>query len=193
MGKDIKYYIGLDLGLLGSVVVLDNNSKIRYKKAMDDGLIKPDGTPNVKKIYAIMKHFEKLGDIHVVLERFAGFHGQSKKSVASLERQGGKIYGIVELMDIPYTASLPKNWQKVICGDTKQYDKITHVKTDRKDKDGKAIKRKVIKKDTKKIALVTVNRLFPKEKWLKNSKCRTPHNGLIDGCLLALYGVRKRL
>jgi len=189
----MKYYCGIDVGLTGGLVVLDSNSKVCYKKAMDDGLIKPDATPDVRKIYAIIKHFQKKGDVHLVLERFAGFHGQSKKSVASLERQGGKIYGMVELMGIPYTASLPKQWQKVMCGDTKQYDKTTYVKTDRKDEDGKVIKKKVIKKDTKRIALVTVNRLFPNEKWLKNSKCRTPHNGLIDACLLALYGIRKGL
>ena len=193
MSKKLKYYCGVDLGLTGGLVVLDSNGKVCYKKAMDDGLIKPDDTPDVKKIYAVINHFQKKSTVHVVLERFAGFHGQSKKSVASLERQGGKIYGIVELMSIPYTASLPKNWQKIICGDTKQYDKITYVKTDRKDAEGNVIKKKVIKKDTKRIALVTVNRLFPKEKWLKNSNCRVPHDGLIDACLLALYGIRKGL
>lgn len=193
MSKNMKYYVACDVGLTGGIVVLDENSKIHYKKAMDDGLIKADSTPDVKKIYAIIHHFEKLGDVHFVLERFAGFHGISKKGVASLERQGGKIYGMIELMDVPHTASLPKNWQKVICGDTKQYDKTSYVRTDRKDEDGKWIKKKVIKKDTKRIALVTVNRLFPKEKWLRNSRCTTPHDGLIDACLLALYGIRKRL
>lgn len=189
----MKYYIGCDLGLRGGIVVLDESAKICYKKAMDDGLIKADSTPDVKKIYSIIKHFKELGDVHFILERFAGFHGQSKKSVASLERQGGKIYGMIELMDIPYTASLPKSWQKTICGDTKQYDKVTYVKTDRLDDDGKPIKKKVIKKDTKRIALVTVNRLYPSEKWLKNERCTVSHDGLIDSCLLALYGVRKRL
>lgn len=193
MSKRIKFYIGIDIGLTGGIVVLDDNSNLCYKLAMDEGVIKADGTPDVKKIYAIIKHFAKLGDVHIILERFAGFHGISKKGVASLERQGGKIYGMVELMGFPYTASLPKNWQKVICGDTKQYDKTTNVRTDRKDVDGKWIKKKVIKKDTKKIALVTVNRLYPKEKWLRNKNCKTPHDGMIDGCLLALYGVRKRL
>ena len=162
MSNNLKFYIGIDLGLRGAVVVLDSNSNIRYKMVMP---LRADNTPDVKKIYAVIRHFEKMGSVHVILERFAGFHGQSKKSVASLERQGGKIYGIVELMDIPYTASLPKNWQKVICGDTKQYDKVSWVKTGNKDDDGKDIKKKVVKKDTKKIALVTVNRLFPKEKW----------------------------
>lgn len=193
MSKKLKFYCGLDIGLKGGLVVIDSNSNIRYIKAMDDGLISADDTPDVRKVYSIIKHFQKLGDVHVILERFAGFHGISKKGVASLERQGGKLYGMVELMSIPYTASLPKNWQKYICGDTKQYDKVSYVRTDRKDDDGKWIKKKVIKKDTKRIALVTVNRLFPKEKWLKNSKCRTPHDGLIDACLLALYGIRKGL
>jgi hypothetical protein len=189
----MKFYIGLDIGLTGGVVVLDENSKIRYRIAMDEGLIKPDATPDVKKIFAIINHFSKIGDVHVILERFAGFHGISKKGVASLERQGGKLYGMVELMDFPYTASLPKNWQKIICGDTKQYDKTSMVRTDRKDENGKWIKKKVVKKDTKRIALVTVNRLFPKEKWLRNSSCRTSHDGMVDACLLALYGIRKRL
>jgi len=189
----MKYYIGCDIGLRGAIVVLDASGKVCYKKAMDDGLIKPDSTPDVKKIYSIILHFKKMGDVHFVLERFAGFFGQSKKSVASLERQGGKIYGVIELMNIPYTASLPKNWQKEMCGDTKQYDKTTYVKTDMVDEEGKNIKKKVIKKDTKKIALVTVNRLYPKEKWLKNDRCSKPHDGLIDACLLALYGVRKGL
>ena len=189
----MKFYIGIDIGLTGGIVVLDDNSKIRYKLAMDEGLITADDTPDVKKIYAIIKHFKNLGDVHIILERFAGFHGISKKGVASLERQGGKIYGMVELMGFPYTASLPKNWQKIICGDTKQYDKTTYVDTGRKDEDGKKIKQKKIKKDTKRIALVTVNRLYPSEKWLRNKSCRTPHDGMIDACLLALYGIRKGL
>lgn len=189
-GEKMKFYIGIDIGLKGGIVVLDSGGKIRYRVAM---LKKADDSPDVKKIFAIIAHFKKLGDVHVIIERFAGFFGQSKKSVASLERQGGKIYGMIDLMDIPHTASLPKNWQTFICGDTQQYTKVTHKKTGQFDANGKEIKKKVEKKDTKKIALVTVNRLYPTEEWLKTPRCSTPHDGMVDACLLALYGLRKRL
>ena len=40
---------------------------------------------------------------------------------------------------------------------------------------------------TKIAALNAAERLAPQENWLKNKRCRTPHDGMIDAYLIARY------
>jgi hypothetical protein len=40
---------------------------------------------------------------------------------------------------------------------------------------------------TKQVALETAQNLEPSENWLKNKRCRVPHDGLVDAFLIAHY------
>ena len=176
------YICGVDLGLSGGIVVL-HDSKIVYKEVM------PITTTGVdyRRVASIFKSFQNKGSVHIVIERFGGFFGYGKKAVVSLSQQQGGIHAIIDLLKIPHTAVMPKVWQKIIFADTKVEKKSKTVKNE----DGEKVKKE--SKDTKKMALVTVNRLYPSDTWLKNSRCSKPHDGLIDACLLAVYGIRKGL
>ena len=46
---------------------------------------------------------------------------------------------------------------------------------------------------TKIAALNTAERLAPEENWLKNKRCRTPHDGMIDAYLIAHYYRQKKI
>jgi len=165
-----KYYVGIDLGLKGGIVVLKNN-KLIFKCIMP--LI--GGDLDLMRIATILNKYRKK-NTHVVLERFAGFFGYSKKAATSLSKQSGKIEGILAVLRIPYTAVLPQTWQKVIWVGTKiQFKKSK----------GKQVK------DTKKTSLLTVTRLFPNESFLASTRCTVPHDGLVDAVLLAEFGRRK--
>jgi hypothetical protein len=44
--------------------------------------------------------------------------------------------------------------------------------------------------DTKAAALKAAKQLWPLQDWRKNSRCTTPHDGLVDAALIAEYGRR---
>lgn len=51
----------------------------------------------------------------------------------------------------------------------------------------KKILGRVPKGMTKKVALVKAKNIWPKETWLANERCRTPHDGIVDAALIAHY------
>jgi hypothetical protein len=170
-----KYYCGIDLGKLGSIVVI-KDGEIIFKRHMptegDDESARPDTWAIVK----ILKVYAKE-DCHAVLEKFGGFFGYAKSAVSSLSGQAEQFVTILELLKMPYTRVTPPSWQKEMFSSTT----VKMKKGKQKGKDNKAM------------ALTTVNRLFPGENLLKNSRCKVPHSGIVDGILLAEYGRRKNL
>lgn len=47
---------------------------------------------------------------------------------------------------------------------------------------------KVLKGQTKKVALEKAQELEPEEKWLASPRCRVAHDGIVDAFLIAHYG-----
>ena len=81
----------------------------------------------------------------------------------------GKLLGMAECKDYEVARVSVHKWQKAMLGFTPK---------------GK----------TKQVALETAQNLEPSENWLKNKRCRTPHDGIIDAFLIAHYiRERKRL
>lgn len=170
---DAKYYIGIDIGLSGGITIL-KNSKILSYTAMPIGV---DGGVDIPKFFAILHKF-KDKDCHVIFEKLHGLPNQKLSVIWGLGKQVGYTEMAVTLLKIPYTPVPPQTWQKLMFAGTTMQEKKSKDKWVR---------------DTKKTALLAVTKLFPKEKFLATKRSRTPHDGIVDSVLLAVYGERKRL
>lgn len=167
MGKLSKTIVGIDLGKQGALVCLHNGKII-------DKIVMPLIADEDVDVNVVLKFIQLAGkDCHVIMERFGGFFGYDKKSVASLSRQSGFIETTLLLNNIAHTRVMPQVWQKVMFADTKVFHKPNGHK------------------DTKKMALLTINRLMPKETFLATARSSVPHNGMVDAALLALFGNRR--
>ena len=165
-----KVIVGLDLGQKGGLVITQDGKILEM-------LVMPlvsDNDVNIRSIAKALKKYDTK-NMHVVFEKFGGFFGYQKSASVSLARQGGMIEATLILLGIPFTKVQPQMWQKVVWEGTN----ILHKS------DGK--------KDTKKISLVTANRLFPHETFMPSKAYKKPHDGLVDAALLAEYGRRKNL
>lgn len=152
--------IGIDPGLKGGIAIFTPNEKI-------------------VTIMPTVNHEEKELDLHFlggILAQHAGntklavlekVHAMPKQGVSSMFKFG-KVFGAIEAMlvayQIPYVLPTPQAWQKKVLAN--------------------------IPKDatTKTRALKGVQQLYPTLSLLKNSRCRTPHDGIVDAVLLAEYG-----
>jgi len=89
-------------------------------------------------------------------------HAKSSQAVRSMAISFGKLIGMAECKDYEVARVSVQKWQRKMLGF-------------------------VPKGMTKIAALNTAERLAPEENWLKNKRCRTPHDGMIDAFLIARY------
>lgn len=89
-------------------------------------------------------------------------HAKSSQAIRSMALSYGKLLGMAESHDYEIKRVSVHRWQKHMLGITPK---------------GK----------TKEVALAVAQELAPRENWLKNKRCRTPHDGMIDAYLIALY------
>jgi hypothetical protein len=172
-----KYYIGIDLGKAGALVVLKNGRP--HERIV---MPKIGKELDLRGIYDFLAQY-CTHDAHVVFEKVHGMFGLMKRAAVSLGLQTGYMEMACVALNLPYTMVSPISWQKVLFKDAKIQTK--NKKTD----EGKT---KQVK-DTKKTALLVAMRLFPKENFLATKRSKVPHDGIVDGYLLAEYGKRKGL
>lgn len=172
-----KYYIGIDLGKKGSLCVL-KNGKPHFRTAMP--LVGKE--IDLKAILNILNKYKKK-DSHVVFEKVHGMFGLMKRAAVSLGVQTGYMEMACVATGIPYTMVSPVSWQKIMFKDARIQSKT------RVDENGNS--KKV--KDTKATGLLVAKRLFPAETFLATDRSKKPHDGIVDGYLLAEYGRRKSL
>jgi hypothetical protein len=89
-------------------------------------------------------------------------HARSSQAVRSMAISFGKLLGMAESHDYTVKRVSVHKWQKHMLGNT-------------------------VKGKTKEAALAVAEERAPQENWLKNKRCRTPHDGMIDAYLIALY------
>jgi crossover junction endodeoxyribonuclease RuvC len=152
-------YVGIDVGKKGGIVFMDEDLKPIQKHIM----------PMLGKEYDIQELKNILSNpyvniLHLAIENVHAIQGRTgNSSNFSFGLGKGILMGMVAGLEIPYTLVNPKTWQKVAWeGVTKQAD-------------------------TKKTSLVAAKRLFPTEDFLATERSRVPHDGLVDGALMAYY------
>lgn len=164
-----KIRVGIDPGKEGFIVWFDNGE---FHKAEIPLIKKEVDTHALDKIFKGIK--ESADDLFVVMEATNAFFGASSMTMYKFGHTIGCTEQAIVSNQIPFTKIQPKKWQdEMFQGVPKQYvmkkgnKKKTH--------------------DTKATALIAAKRLFPETDLRKNTRCRTPHDGLVDSLLIAEF------
>lgn len=182
----LDYSIGVDVGKLGAIVALDNNRKILFKKEVPLIAKDVDIRKYTKYLLYLKKKF-KGKSYMVYIEQVHAIFGSSAHNTFQFGRQSMIPEVICSILGMPFTLVQPKEWQKEAWAGIKPIRK-----PDKKDKNGRVRKGSVLTKDTSSIA---VQRLFPSENFkikLKKGYSKNNHDGIVDACLIAYYGIAKQ-
>lgn len=153
------YYIGIDVGYEGGIVILDENGKIE-KKAITPVIRGEKSEYDLPSMITLLTPYAKNSIIGI--EKQQSMPAQGVSSVFKLGRGYGLWEGIVATLGTSYVLVHPKTWQKEIL----------------KDMD---------KSDTKQAGAIVCHRVFPTEDFKATAKCRVDHIGLTDACCISLY------
>lgn len=169
--EDKFLFVGIDVGKLGAIVIINNESSEIVTIPMP--MIGKEY--NIQKIAFELEYYSKYIK-HLCIENVHAV--QTSGRTGSFEFGFGKgiLEGIIVTLKIPYARVSAATWQKEMwTGITKQYV----AGTDKK------------KIDTKATSLIAAQRLFPRESFLATEKSKVPHNGIVDALLIADYTRRK--
>jgi len=163
----MRYFTGIDNGLDGGIVQLDEDGKIFDKKIMPT--IKT-GKGRTVDIVEIAHHFYDTKTHFYMLEN-ASKHSPGVLALCSTWYTFGCIEAALKIKGMRYELIQPQKWQREFWAKPKMPK-------------GK-------KFDTKAAALVAAKKLWPSEDWTKSERATKPHDGLIDAALIAEYCRRK--
>ena len=158
--------VGVDPGKRGGITALDLKTGDIEVSEVFPTLA---GQLNPKLLYEFLTDtLTAKSPVRVFCEKVGARPGQAGKAMFTF----GKGFGYLEMafvaIGLPYELVAPHVWAKSM-----------HAGVD-----GKI-------RDTKKKSLVAAMRLWPKESFKENSRCRVPHDGLFESALIAEYGRRK--
>jgi hypothetical protein len=152
-------YIGIDNGVSGAIVILDENFKIKHKYTMP-----VIGTGRKEydliKLKNILKNNIKS---QVFLERAQPRFRDGSKQAFKTGYGFGAIEGILCALEMSYMVIAPKTWQKKI---------FEGLASD----------------DTKTASIMFCKRKWPTEDWTPTERSQKPHDGLTDAACIACYG-----
>lgn len=156
--------VGIDNGLDGGLCAITSfDGRILDKIPMPTLQMSKKREVNTWKVKTWLESLDDFKNSNFMLaieEPLA--HAKSSQAVRSMALSFGKLLGMAEANEYEvYRISVHK-WQKKMLGPC-----------------GKGL--------TKKIALAKATLMEPSENWLKNKRCRTPHDGMIDAYLIAQY------
>jgi len=159
-------YAGIDNGLDGGIVVLDEFGGIVAKAVMPTRKTGKGG----ERIVDAMELYELFGLFPeaVIAAEPAGIISAGIKAVASTAHSWGVVRAVLEIRRRRWEPIPAQRWQKVMMPGRKPGE-------------------------TKAAALESVRRLWPGERWLATPRSKKPHDGLIDAALIAEYARRARL
>lgn len=153
--------MGIDPGLSGGLVLLNDNREIEFKAAMP---LNKEGEINSVALNLWLGGLSERDAI--IIEDVHSIFGASAKSNFMF----GKICGIIQALANTTPAAVhlipPKAWQKKVWESS---DVVL--------KNGK--------KDTKKTSLAAATRLAPGIDFRKSERSKIPHDGIVDAYLIA--------
>jgi hypothetical protein len=164
-------WVGIDPGLEGAIVILNEKGHIISAKPMPTITITKGKSRkrqyDPEAIIAILKDrtldqwvFDDIAC--VVIEKTQAMPGQGVASMHSTGLGGGLIWGLVVGLGLKYLRVHPKQWQSAML----------------KWENGS---------DPKGRALTRAQSLFGRDKLIPD-RCRVPHDGIVDAALMAEYG-----
>ena len=158
--------VGVDNGLDGGLCAI-----AQFSGEIIDKISMPCQQRSKKREIDIRKVHQWLSDLNTpfvmaIEEPLA--HAKSSQAVRSMAISFGKLLGMAECKGYEVARISVHKWQKAVLGF-------------------------IPKGMTKIAALNAAERLAPEENWLKNKRCRTPHDGMIDAYLIAHYYRQKKI
>lgn len=165
------FTLGVDLGKNGGFCLLNPKGEIEMMMAMPRN--KDDGIDH----YEIEAFFDRVksvvnGPIVLSYEKVGGRGGNSASSMYSFGRNNGYVQALMHsafhrnILEV-----LPRTWQKWLFND----QKIKEYKNAKN------------KRDTKRMAIEAIQRLFPSEDFRRNTRCKNAHDGIVDSVGIAYY------
>jgi hypothetical protein len=152
--------VGVDNGLDGGLCAIsDHDGSVIAKIAMPTIWVAKKREVDTAQIKKWL-NFLNTPFLLAVEEPLA--HAKSSQAVRSMALSFGKILGMAETSTFDISRVSVHKWQKTILGF-------------------------VPKGMTKQAALYKAQQIAPEENWLKNKRCRKPHDGMIDAFLIARY------
>jgi len=164
-----KYYIGIDPGISGALVCMDDLGNIRKKCVMP---IVKIGTKNKVDPKALAHWFKGCfteEEVRIVaIEEQRPMHQIGEVATFGMGRGYGIIEGVVATLELPYELIRPVDWQKEMLKGLPKGKGMT-------------------KENSKQVA----TQLFPKESFKRTEKCTKIHDGLTDAVLITEFIRRK--
>lgn len=165
-------YISADPGKEGALSCIDQESRLVDRIATPR--IGATGPVDLAEEFRFCKDLiEKMNPEKTlfVIEDVHALYGVSTSSTSSLMENKGQLEGLFFALSVSYPNCsfhliAPKTWQKCVWSHA---DKVMEAN----------------KVNTKKTSLACAKRLWPGDDFLKNDKCRTPHDGIVDAMLIA--------
>jgi crossover junction endodeoxyribonuclease RuvC len=160
-------YIGIDNGLDGGVVVIDDTGRVverHVTPVLDEGKGKRAyDIPGMVRILAPYRFLEEGSPCRVFLERAQAMPKQGVSSTFSTGFGFGLWQGVLGALRIPVVLVAPRTWQDEMFRD-------------------------VDKSNTKRASALVAARLSPGTDWRATERSRVPHDGLTDAFCIAEYG-----
>lgn len=157
-------YAGIDNGISGALVAIDSDSRIIRMTGMPVGSNTRGARVDSAAVSDWLSALQRdTGIKPTVLLEVPGKFSKGILAVASMWDCFGAIRSILETQKYRHKLTPPLEWQKKMLPGCAPGD-------------------------TKPAALIRARQLWPDEKWLLSSRCRTPDGGLIDAALIAEYG-----
>lgn len=164
-------YAGIDNGLHGAIVALSDvpGCPPIFTHVMPVRSKAKGNEVAADRVLDILEtlHCDLRMGLTVILET-PGKHSPGAQALCSMWDSYGAIRAILEIKGIRHHRIAPQTWQKVMLPGCE-------------------------KGNTKPFALSVARRLWPSETWLATPRSKVPHDGVVDGALLAEYGRMKGL
>lgn len=166
----MPYHIGIDNGLDGGVVVLDESGALieKYVTPVVSQKTKAGKEKRLYDVPAMIRILEpRAAAARAYLERAQPMPLQGVVSTFSTGYGYGLWTGMLTALGIPFETVTPQAWQKAM------FRGIAHF-------------------DTKAASSVVASRLSPKTDWRATERSRKHHDGLTDAFCIAEYGRSSR-
>lgn len=165
-------YLGIDSGLRGGLVAISDQPGVA-PIAMCTMPIQATSKGNEVNAVALwqwinLSHLLEQGDGLTAILETPGKHSPGAQALCSMWDSYGVIRGVLSVKGVKLVRVTPGQWQKKMLPGCK-------------------------KGDTKPFALTIARQIWPGESFLASPRCSVPHDGLVDGALLAEHGRRERL
>ena len=151
--------VGVDNGLDGGLCAVSEHGLVIDKIVMPTKRVSKKREIDTMKIKQWLL-FLNTPFVLAVEEPLA--HARSSQAMRSMALSFGKLCGMAETNDFKMCRVSVHKWQKAMLG-------------------------YVPKGKTKEYAILKAEELAPEECWVKNKRCKNPHDGMVDAFLIATY------